>query len=702
MAFLLSPLPWDGVGRFVRKNQLGPVPLHNGKEEKRYAIISHGQSFVPVELRLVGGIARQTRPLSEHPLGGRGLTSLAAAEIQNLSRPSRLTKPLVRDGRKFKEIHWEEALRLLRTKISAAGNSIACVTEHPNSVGAALLRNFLKEQGSNNFFVMPGQQTALKQAFQLLGIDHEPAYDLENSSVTMTIGADWLDCWGPSHYWRNVLFEDYVQENGKKRESLKPDPYHIYCGPYQNATARFANKWLQVKPGHEELFLLGVGNQLINEASHILSGRPGALGKEYFDVFSKIFADYHPTNVSPLIGISEQNLILVARKLIYATSPLVITGSAVGVDQSPILHMLGFCINLMLGNYNKPGGFYFLPALPEQTEEFASWTSKLANRKTAQPELLFVHECNPLYSLPPQMIDNKMKPSEAFNQIPYKVALAVYENETTTACDLILPISATIERWEQFYNTVGPQLGYFSIQPPAIAPPAQIPSVSAILSAIANHHSDELDFSAPSSSEQKIFEQSSRKLLVSLEEAKNAKKHLVRPHKILDKQIPSGHLLKGILCDKNNLLVDRPQFEGQTSALRLVPLACQEHLNFSMGLSTFRANTLFNKACAGNCAFACLHPTEAKRLGFKPGDKAILKRAGRKMNVLIETDFRICEGAIGLYAGFGHEAGDQFTKEIGQNVFRLFDLAWNERIGVAYYKQTPIELKKIVSFKNGT
>ena len=81
---LLSPLPYRLAHRFSRANQTGPVPLHQGKEEKSQTLICRAQNAIPAEVRLVDGVARQILPIGEevaHPLGSRGIHGLAAAEL---------------------------------------------------------------------------------------------------------------------------------------------------------------------------------------------------------------------------------------------------------------------------------------------------------------------------------------------------------------------------------------------------------------------------------------------------------------------------------------------------------------------------------------------------------------------------------------------------------------------------------------------
>lgn len=705
-AFLLSPLPWQGVGRFVRASQPGPVFLHKGKEEKRQAVLCTAHNPVPVQIRMVDGIARQTLSMEDsagkttHPLGGRGTIGLAAAEIQNLARPSRLTKPLMRENGMLVEISWERALDVLRKKLSFAGNSIACVSGEPGSVGAALLNKLLQESGSFDFFPLPGQRTTLRQAFQMLGIDREPAYDISESHCTLSVGADWLESWGPSYYWRNKIFENYDPAGSPDIliERSEAYPTHIYCGGYNNATARYADSWLALKPGDEELFLLTLGHGLLTRMGHILSARPNTPGKEYFDAFSEIFADYPADEIGVQIGIEPAVIARIASQLVYSPRPLVITGSAIGVDQSPVVHMLGFCLNLMLGNCFNRGGFYLLPPIASTATrpDFAAWLEAIAEAKEARPDLIFIHECNPAYTLPTRTEADSAKGQKILESIPFKVALAIYENETTGLCDLVLPISAALERWDQVYSPLGAR-GYFSIEPPAILPPPEIPGVANLLSALEGVNFSTLSFSAPHPQEQAVFQKSCANALIDAGKALQANELLVHTRGSFNLHIPPVHLLKEILCDKKNLLMGDYRLEKRGLGLRLVPMAFHEHMNFCMGLSSFRAWPLFKRACTAgsiNRAVAWLNPAEAKRQRLSPGDKILITAPLREIKMVVGLDPDLAEGCVGLYAGFGHQGGDQFSKGIGENLFKLYELARGTRTGLSYYRQMPFKLQK--------
>lgn len=694
-ALLLSPLPWHGAAKLVGHNQTGPVPLPRGKKEKKSGLYSFGQNIVPVEVCIVDGLARKIYAPRQSSSGWRGLTGLAAAAVQNLVRPARLTVPMLRKNGELKPVDWQTAIDALQVGISAAEQAVACVSGEEFSVGAALLRKLLKGVGSKDFLRASDQRSPLLLAARSLGIEGEPAYGIAESTCVLTIGADWLDSWGASYYLRNKVFQGDFSSDYDSTASpgdTEERPYYIYCGPYQNATARFADKWLQIKPGDEEAIILEIGRRLL--AAGKLRQRAGAPGDEYFEVFEEVFSR-RASEITTVVA--ECELAAAADRLLAASKPLVVIGSALGLDQSPRLHSLVVCLNLMLGNYGKPGGFYRLPAPAlEVAADFNNWLADLLERGSSLPKCLLFHNCNPVYTLAGAYRGSREKLGGLLTAVPFKVALSVFENETTALCDLVLPIQAGLEGWEQVYCPTGPETsGFFSIVSPTVPAPAAVPGVAGIIAALSGKS---LEFGASILPEEEfIFKRSCELLKIPFKSAQSANDFLVSQTSGHFRELPPAHLIREVLCDKKNLPNGDFDFKSRSSGLQLVVLACQEHLNFNMGLSSFRSSLLFNKAVCGqegeNSGIAWLHPEEARRLGFKSGDKIVLSVWGKCINAVVGLSEALAQGCVGVYAGFGHSAGDRFSRGYGINVFDLFELVVEQTKAASYYRQPLIKIK---------
>ncbi|MBQ4132270.1 MAG: molybdopterin-dependent oxidoreductase [Desulfovibrionaceae bacterium] len=694
-ALLLSPLPWRLGGDLAGLTQPGPLPLPRGKEERKRSLYSMGQNLVPVEVRIVDGTARQTSPPAKKqlekagsPFPCRGITSLPASEIQNLARPSRITSPLLKKNGRLEEVSWKEALSALQAGLHMAGASVAVVSGEEFSTGAILLRRLVKGNGSDNFFRAPDQSSSQLQAAALLGITGALSFDIAESSCLLTIGADWLESWGPSYYLRNRLFaNESFGESG-----LRLLPRHIYCGPYKNATARHADIYLPLRPGDEGALLLGLGSRILASRSSCL--QKSELGKVYLEVFEKVFAAGELEQAARATGLPLNELERLTSWLLAAERPLVVLGSALGLNQSPHVQVLGICLNLMLGNYGRSGGLYALPLPENRGGDFNTWLGLLLAGKTQPPRCLLLHSCNPVYTFAGADRRQTDRLNELLADIPFKVALSVYSNESSARCDLVLPIRAGLESWEQVYCPAGEgRSGSFGVASPAAPAPANVPSVAEIIASLAEGSLKISDNALPA--EKKVFADSCSRLGIA-RSALGSDVFSASFAAELDLPPMAGLLNMG-LCDKKNILPEHFHSQNMFCGLELVVLAYQEHLNFSMGLSCYRSQSLLNKAVAegrGKEGIAWLHPLEARQLNLESGDRAALFAGEKQFNVIIALTEGLAPGCVGMYAGFGHQGGDEFSRGYGVNVFDLFEFVFDPDLNVSCYRQPEIRIKR--------
>ncbi len=459
---LLSPLPWKGLGKIAALTQPGPLPLPTGKQEFKHSLSSLCPAKTPLKIRLINGQPVQALPWPNHPLGGQGLSALAAAEVQNLFRPSRLKQPLARNSNGvLAPISWQEAYSLLADQLAKVnangangGNSansgstgsngdnasnansansansvnsansasgggdhnqdspsgLACVLGDETSVGALVLREFLQNMGSQEIYTMPSQATSLKAAWQLMGGTGQPGYDLENSDYVLSVGADLLESWGPVLRNRRIFFDSAPEADllgAATQAASQGKCKYVYCGPVQNATALACQQWLAVKPGMEEFFLIALAGSIIQEMPHSLKVQLAKYAD--FSAFEKLTHTFSAQKLCPFLGISEAQIQKVASQLLLAKHPVVIAASSLGQDASLQLNLLGLALNLLLNNINQPGGLSVLPELAKlldlsfssgQNSNFGAYLHKLQLGEKKLPKVLIINDCNPLYDLP--------------------------------------------------------------------------------------------------------------------------------------------------------------------------------------------------------------------------------------------------------------------------------------------------------------
>lgn len=165
----------------------------------------------------------------------------------------RLTYPLVKRDGQFVEVSWEEALsltteKLAKIKESWGGDSIAALgSPRCSNEDNYLLQKFARQVlGSNNidFSSSLDYQGFIAASMDALGIPAATnSYsDVRNSSVILVLGTD-ISTAMPIV---GLKIQEAVRKKGAKLILLHPNEVKL---------AKFAYKWLKVKPGDEAVFL---------------------------------------------------------------------------------------------------------------------------------------------------------------------------------------------------------------------------------------------------------------------------------------------------------------------------------------------------------------------------------------------------------------------------------------------------------------
>lgn len=703
---LLTPLPWQGLERLARFTQAGPYPLPaKGKEELRPTVSRLCPARTPVTVRLVNGQAVQTLPWEGHPLAGQGLSALAAAEVQMLYRPSRLQTPLLKQANgSFKEIDWQEALRLLRAKVEEAGPDLACVCGDENALGAFLWHDFLEAKGSRDFHFMPSDGQAMRQAARLMQVEAQAGYDFENSDCALVVGANLLENWGAVLRNRRLFAGAPFGGEAGNDGGFGNSGSFIFCSALQTGTARAAKQWLPIAPGTEEVFLLGLLHLLIKSKQ----GRwPGSFAPSEQAALDELLAQHTPKQVAAACALPENNLKAVASQLLNAKRPLLVAGTSLGAGGSLALPMLVWLGNAWLGNVNKPGGLQLLPDLwaGKTPGDFASFVTAMAAPAGPlakdRPKVLIFNECNPMYSLPAWVRANQspagqnngesapanlVATANLLGKVPFKVALSVFANETTAASDLVLPLPSAFERWDQVYSPYGCGEAVYNICPPVITRQTNSRSVAELLHYL-RHGQDALaNFFAkgqtpdgllsPLPAEEAIMKRLCKDLQADYEKLRQGLpyvcQHREQPSRAMTGAMTgtmagtmagatcSSYLLPVGLCDKKN---EKEAKNTGSAILCLLPQTRLALSNASLGLSVYASATLAGRDYAGAESVALLNAATAAAFGLPGGSRVHLSALNCLAGTISTAD---TAGIMGTGAGLGSKslAGSGLTVKL--------------------------------------
>ncbi len=281
-------------------------------------------------------------------LGPKGLNGWVANHS-----PDRLTRPLLRDGGKFREVSWDEAMTALVGRARE-------VKERYTSGAIAFYNSgqlFLEEYYTLSTIAHAGLGTnhldgntrlctatasaALRETF---GIDGQPASytDVDVADCLFLVGTDPAET--KTVFWMRVL---------DRLAGARP-PKLVVIDPRRTATARAANVHLAPRAGTNVAVLNGLLHLLVR-AGHV----DGKFVEQHtlgFERLEAVVRNYPPERVAEITGIPPQRLRAAARVLGEAKA---LTSSVLqGVYQSNQATAAA-CqvnnINLVRGMIGKPG-----------------------------------------------------------------------------------------------------------------------------------------------------------------------------------------------------------------------------------------------------------------------------------------------------------------------------------------------------------
>ncbi|MBP2669635.1 MAG: Nitrate reductase, partial [Deltaproteobacteria bacterium] len=187
-----------------------------------------------------------------HPVNRGKLCARGQAGLQALYHPERLGKPLRLDGPrgsgKFREVTWEEALRLLLAGLAdvraEAPSSLLMLTDpmrgHRNLVAA----RFMKAFGSPHRLAWDpfGQDAHLSANESVYGVRDLPEHDIAGTRYLLSFSGDFLETGlSPVHfgYAYGMMRGASPTVRGK----------FVHFGPRLSMTAASADAFLPVAPG---------------------------------------------------------------------------------------------------------------------------------------------------------------------------------------------------------------------------------------------------------------------------------------------------------------------------------------------------------------------------------------------------------------------------------------------------------------------
>ena len=658
---LATPVVWKGLDDIsIWSQNWSWIPsLQYGNHNNTYVrtVSKLCPSAAATKIRLVDG--RPVRVLSdpESPLGG-GVSALAAAEVQMRYSPARLKRPLLRnsDGG-YKEITWEEAEKLLQTKLAAAraksdNDSVVCISGDDNGTMNELLAGFAAQSGSGRFFPMPGDAQTTAKAWKLMGGLGRVGFDVPRSDYVLAVGANVLETWGTvvanRHAW------------GKARPTgAEPTMRLAYAGPVQNNTAAGADLWLPIKPGTELFLLLGIAHQLMKAGR--AAQAPG------LEALAALAAKWTPEKTCASTGLMPERFTAVVEALKKAKKPLVIVGSTMdqGGGAAPV--RLGMAINMLLDRVNKEGGMRMIPLAPTAVKgsvsydvlmqgDLVRYAADMAEGRLPEVGVLMVYEANPVYALPGKDFEAVLKKSD------FTVAFTCFFDETARCCDLVLPNALGLERYDDVADPFGFGMFAYALVRPVVEPLHQARPAGDVIIDLAFKLGMNLGVAdMVTMRKAKAFNMGAD--WAALSDGTTYVSDAVIPNKTLAYRFNQADLA---LVEQAEAAAATGQKELAVAFVSKLALGTPE-----TAIPPFNTKTITGDELDKNLLVAAVNSATLAKLGLYEGNRVVLSNKAGKVSAKLRVFEGVTNDTVALTMGFGHTAFGEFNDGKGMNVLTL-------------------------------
>jgi len=385
------------------------------------------------------------------PVNHGRLCPMGQAGLHAHYNPDRLTKPMMRKGGKLVEIEWDEAMDTLKEKLAKKNGKLAWLNGATSGHHAALIKAYLEEAGSKNFFVFDTLPPAVGHAAnEAMFGNAMPHLDFKKAKVILSFGADFLATWmSPVHFPTQ-----YAEFRMPPRGTL------VVAESKMTITGANADRWLGIRPGTEGHLAMALASLLVEDPVYAKR-----VPKDILAEINKV----DPVEVSKITGVSSERLHNLHHLLTTNSPSMVLSGSsAEGVEYGSETAQAVLLLNVILGNVGKtilPRSEAVFPDLMPKMGGWAQLKAFVDGLHGGKFDTVVVFGTNPLYQAPAFM-----KADKAYAKAGYRISFSMFPDETTMASDLVLPLDSYLEEWNTALPAYSPEDGFIGLQQPVMNP----------------------------------------------------------------------------------------------------------------------------------------------------------------------------------------------------------------------------------------
>ncbi|MEE8371281.1 MAG: molybdopterin-dependent oxidoreductase, partial [Sphingomonadales bacterium] len=403
-------------------------------------------------------------PDDPHSFGNICPKGVAIQDLHN--DPDRLKRPVRRDGDKWVEMDWDEALdevagRLVDIQKQYGADAVGAYFGNPSvhNIGTMLGAGpFMGTLKTRNFYTATSVDQLPHQLVQLLMYGHNmlfPVPDIDRTDYMLMLGANPAASNGSLWSAGDVLKRmRAVRERGGKI---------VLIDPRRTETARHVAEHHFITPGTDAVFLLAILRIIFERGlakpDHLI---PIMKGWDEIEPLARAFTLEEAAGIT---GIAGPEIARIA--LQFASAKAAICYGRMGVSTQAfgaLCQWLIQVLNIATGNLDRPGGMMFskpaidmakstsrgsfdsyrsrVRGLPEFGRQFpvATLADEMLTPGDGQIKALVTNAGNPVLSTP-----NGRQLERALEGLEFMVSIDFYINETTRHAHIILPPTGPLE-----------------------------------------------------------------------------------------------------------------------------------------------------------------------------------------------------------------------------------------------------------------
>ncbi|RJQ33356.1 MAG: hypothetical protein C4562_00390 [Actinobacteria bacterium] len=644
-----------------------------------------------IQVKTREGRAKKIEGNPFFPVNNGRLCLRGHAGLQVLYNPDRIKTPLIKSGKGYKKISWEEAESIVAEKLSNRDKSkkVAFITEPLRSSQGKLLTSFANHFGADNVypFELFGNETAAQANEVCFGFKDIGHYDIANSAYVLSLGTDLLDTWASPVKHADAYGKLREPQFGSgKRGTL------VQFETKLSLTGANADEWFPIKPGTEGLVALSIAQIIV--AKNLFH----PLIKPKKAAWAKYLEDFTPEKISKLSGVKKEVLEQVARKFAQEQPSIAISAglasnSKNGFENATAANVL----NHLVGSVGKSGGLInpsksIFNDLVQPNASFKR-INELANQMSkSEVGIAFIYNSNPVFNLP-----DGIALKEGLEKVPFVVSFSAFKDDTTANADLILPSATYLESWDSYIPLIDNGNKSIGLMQPVISPLYNSKQLGEIILSIAkqikeisntyNWH----DF--------RTYVKQSWRAVYNDAKARGKTKELTFGNFWTKCQKQGGFWEEestvAIKKSPDPAKLPKPQVkEEHNDKLSLIAYPSHNHYD-GRGANQPWLQQLPEPLITGAWGtWAAINPEKAKELGVEEGDLIEIKSQTGKIEVPAYPFPAIHPEAIAIPIGQGHQEYGRYAKKRGVNPLKIVKSETTNVSESLAWSLTEVEVKK--------